>query len=148
MVRINRFFAGMVVLFAVIGAGQTAFAGDDDPKPAKKEEKKLEMPKLPVGSNPKWDFEALQEKFTLVKGGNDENQYVAFLLELKEDMVTTPNYDVSFIDKDGVKFTKTFASCAPATGKKGDRVWLSISGTPSSNKETWVKAVKVQFNAK
>ena len=106
MVRTIRFFAGVAflasALFAGSGTGPMAFAADK-----KKEDKKLEMPKLPEGSNPKWDFEAVEEKFTIVKGTVNENGKISFLLELKEDLASTPSYEVVFTDSCGVKFYKT-----------------------------------------
>ena len=148
-----RIFAGVaflaaVVLYAVGGAGRTAFAADE-PKAEKKEDKKFELPKLPEGCNPKWDFEAIQEKFTIVKGSLNEGGQIYFLLELKEDMASTPTYEVVFIDKEGVKYYKTTTLCDPNKGKKGDRVRMKLFGEspPADRKDRWVQAITVRFVA-
>ena len=155
MVRSIRSLAKMtcvvaLVLFAWVSTSQAAFDDDDkkdDKKQVKKEDKKkLEMPKLPEGSNPKWDLEAVEEKFTIVKGDVGKDGYVYFLVELKEDMATTPQYEVVFSDSDKVKYSTTVAFCDPAKGKKGDRVRITLAGfQPTERKDLWIKAVKVQF---
>ena len=153
MVRTIRSFAGLAfvasaVLFAGSGFVRTASAADDKKEDVKKEDKKIVMPKLPEGSNPKWDFEAVEEKFTIVKGGINDNGQVYFLLELKEDMASIPQYNFVFTDSDGVKIYTTNTSCDPNKGKKGDRVRMKIiAADPESRKDIWVKAVKVKFAA-
>ena len=148
MFRTIRSFAGFACLASAFlsagsGAGRTAFAADE-----KKEEKKLELPKLPKGSNPKWDFESVEEKFTIIKGGINDNGWVYFLLELKENIASSPSYKVVFTDSDGVKIYTADTSWNPDKGKKGDRVRMAIVGVaPASTKDTWVKAVKVKFVA-
>jgi hypothetical protein len=150
MIRPIRPLAGLALLaitFAFAAGGADRRASADEPKEVKKDEKKIELPKLPEGSKPKWDFEALEEKFTIVKGGINDKGSVYFLLELKQDMTSTPRFDVIFLDSDGVKFYKTVASCDPSNGKKGDRVRLIFIGAaPASAKETWIKAVAVRFS--
>ena len=155
MVRSIRSLAKMtcvvaLVLFAWVSTSQAAFDDDDkkdDKKQDKKEDKKkLEMPKLPEGSNPKWDLEAVEEKFTIVKGDVSKDGYVYFLVELKEDMATTPQYEVVFSDSDKVKYKMCFAYCEPSKGKKGDRVRLVLSSYKLTEyKDSWIKAVKVQI---
>jgi hypothetical protein len=156
MVRTLRSFFGITflaaaVLFAWSGLSQAAPDDDDkkkdDKKSDKKEEKKkLELPKLPEGSKAKWDFEALEEKFTIIKGGINEIGAVYFLLELKEDMTNIPQCDVNFIDGDKVKFETCGAACTPAKGKKGDRVRLELQNfAPARAKDVWLKATTVKF---
>jgi hypothetical protein len=154
MVRSLRSFFGITclaaaVLFAWSGLSHAAPDDDDKKKDDKKEEKKkLELPKLPEGSKAKWDFEAVEEKFTIVKGNVNKEGSVSFLLELKEDMTQTPNYKVVFIDDEKVKFDSTTAYCDPRSGKKGDRVRLTLIGfSPDTKKDVWINAVKVQFVA-
>ncbi len=152
MVRKLRSFFGITCLaaaFLFAWSGLSHAAPDDDDKKSdkKEEKKKLEMPKLPEGSKAKWDFEAVEEKFTIIKGGINEEGLISFLVELKEDITQTPYYKVVFIDSDKVKFDKSFASCKHNSGKKGDRVRLLI-GTHApggSGKDTWVKATTAQF---
>ena len=123
--------------------GQQAKADD---KAEKKDEKKLELPKLPEGCKPKWDLESLDEKFTVVKGGITDWGLVFFLIELKEDARTIPNCKVFFIDGDGVKYITTSASCQPSMGKKGDRVRLVFNGyVPADTKDKWAKAATVRL---
>ncbi len=143
------FFAGLAfitsaVLFS-IGTSPTAFADDDKKSDKKDDKKKLEMPKLPEGSKPKWDFESVEEKFTIIKGNIDDDECFYLLLELKEDMASTSNYSVIFTDSEGIKFAKGTAFCMPAKGKKGDRIRLTCVNYSLKIKDTWVKAVKVQI---
>ncbi len=152
MVRSIRFFAGLAFITSAvilsIGTSPTAFADDDKKSDKKVEKKKLEMPKLPEGSKPTWDYESVEEKFTIVKGTMNDEGSIYFLLELKEDIATTPTYKVIFTDDEGVKFKNTTAGCYPNNGKKGDRVRLTfVSYAPAQNKDVWIKAVKVQIVA-
>lgn len=125
----------------VAGSGALSVRAADAPAEKKEESK---VPQI-AGANPAWDLKSVEEKFTVIKAGIADNGAVYFLLELKEDMKSTPPYRVEFIDAEGVKYLTTAARCDPNTGKKEDRVRLVFHGYfPATDKAVWAKAVTVK----
>jgi hypothetical protein len=129
---------------ALIAGPATLSLRAEDPPADKKGDTKADSPQVP-GVTAKWDLSSVQEKFTVIKAGLTDDGAIYFLLELKEDMKTTPRYLVQFIDSDGVKFAVTYASCQPNSGQKGDKVRLFFTGyAPKNEKATWSKTVLVK----
>lgn len=114
-------------------------------------ETKFVAPKLPNGyGTPRWDFTALEDRFTFVKSAVDDRDRLYFVLKLKKQEKTSINTlgcRLNHYDADG-KLIQAIGTVSfdPPEGEKGDVVRLTLHyAVTNSNKEYWAKTAKLKF---